>query len=122
MQQEELQFYFFKKGNNVYFCSRIITNKSYSYNNWIKKINNTKVLNACSFDNLIKRLNILAAAKLQIKDISVEEFIGKYYQLFVVESNKLNDFFCSYYKYKSDSIYEKLIDNKLYIIYKNKGV
>lgn len=119
MTKEELQFYFFNRNNRIYFCHRM-SNDKVTYREWTEKIDKVNEFYKSDFENLLKTLKIFSSTKMCFDDLIVEEFIGEKYKLIIIESKRLKDFFNSYYMFKANSIYEKLIGNKLYIIHQKK--
>lgn len=120
-QKYKLQFYFMKEKNEFYFFVRKVYSKDCvcSYTEWINKIKQKKEFGINNtFKNLMKILEIFTKNKCEFEDFSVTEFVGTYYKMIVIESKDLINFFNSYYKFKANSIYEKQIENKLFIIYK----
>lgn len=120
-QKYKLQFYFMKEKSEIYFFIRKVYSKDCvcSYTEWINKIKLKKDFGINNtFRNLVKVLEIFTKNKCEFEDFSVTEFVGTYYKMIVIESKDLINFFNSYYKFKANSIYEKQIENKLFIIYK----
>jgi|GEM_PF-3066858 hypothetical protein len=121
MNKNDLQFYFLERDGESFFCCRTINPNSCSYFEWVQKIEKIEKLNS-DFNKLLKTLKIFSTSKMTFDDLSVEEYIGEKYKINVIESKKMKDFFNSYYLFKTNSVYEKLLGDRLYIIYKKQNL